>query len=189
MGNALCRNQSTPGHAAGEARLLGAEAELAHPAVNTVGADQHVGFGRGTVSETRNDAFALVFDTDQPVARMRARGRYRIGQQRREITAMEMIVRRAECRLDLRTQRSALQGAAIIPAPLMHAGRPHAPRLHRLLDAEPVQQPRRIGADLNAGPDLAELRRLLVDLNIAAGLQQCERCGEPADSATDDRYA
>ena len=57
---------------------------------------------------------------------------------------MEMIVRRAERRLDLRTERRALQRAAVVPAPLMHgAGR--TPTLHRSLEPEPAAAATRWG--------------------------------------------
>ena len=65
----------------------------------------------------------------------------------------------------------------------MHGERAHAARIHRVAEAETAQQARRIGADLDAGADLAELRRLLVDVDVAARLQDRERGGEPADAA------
>ena len=43
-----------------------------------------------------------------------------------------------------------------------------------------------IGADLDAGADLAELRRLLVDLDLVAGLHQAGGGGEPAEAGAGD---
>ncbi len=176
---------TSPRHAAHPVKrgFSGPKVRLAHAAVYAVGADHHVGFGRGAVLEARDHALALLLDADQTVAGMRALPGQRRSQQRCEIAAMEMIVGRAERRLDLRSQRSALQGAAVVPAPLMHAGRPYAPRIHRVLEAETMQQPRRIGADLDAGADLAESRRRFVHMDVATRLQHRERSREPADTA------
>jgi hypothetical protein len=45
-----------------------------------------------------------------------------------------------------------------------------------------MQQTRSIGTDLNAGPDLADGPRLLVDVYIEASLEQCERGRQPTDA-------
>ena len=68
----------------------------------------------------------------------------------------------------------------------------HAPRrqhlhaLERVLEAERVEHARAVGADLDAGADLLQLRRLLVDLDVEAALEQRQRRGQPADAAADD---
>ena len=64
---------------------------------------------------------------------------------------------------------------------------PDTSRIQRGLQAEPDQQARGVGADLDAGADLADARRLLVDMDVEAGLQQMQRRGEAADAAADDR--
>ena len=46
-----------------------------------------------------------------------------------------------------------------------------------------------IGADLDAGADLAELRRLLVDLDPMAGIHQAGRGGQPAKACARDQDA
>ena len=99
---------------------------------------------------------------------------------------MEVIVGRAERRLDLRPDRRALQGAAVVPAPLVHGERPHAGAIERRLEAEADQQARGVGADLDAGADLADARRLLVDMDVEPGLQQMQRGRQAADAAADD---
>ena len=55
-----------------------------------------------------------------------------------------------------------------------------------LAKSEPDQDARGVRADVDAGADLAEQARLLVDLHVEAGLQQADRGGEPADAAADD---
>ena len=49
-----------------------------------------------------------------------------------------------------------------------------------------MQHARAVGADLHAGADLAQLGRLLVDLDLDAAPQQGERAGQPADAGADD---
>src|SRR5580693_2510454 len=44
-----------------------------------------------------------------------------------------------------------------------------------------------VGADLHAGAELAQFRRLLVDIDIDAAPNERQRRGEPADAAADDR--
>ena len=56
-----------------------------------------------------------------------------------------------------------------------------------LAKPEPDQEPRRVRPDVDAGADLGEPARLLVDLDVEAGLQQADRGGQPADAAADDR--
>src|SRR5882762_9375252 len=99
---------------------------------------------------------------------------------------MEVIVGRAERRLDLRPDRRALQGAAVVPAPLVDGERPHAGRIQGRLEAEADQQARGVGADLDAGADLADARRLLVDMDVEPGLQQMQGGRQAANAAADD---
>ncbi len=115
-------------------------------------------------------------------------GRQRVGQQVGEIGAVEVIVRRTEGLLDQSADGRALQGAAVVPAALVHGLRKDADPVHGRAQAEPMEQPRGVGADLDAGADLADARRLLVDLHVEAGLQQMQRGGEPADAAADDGH-
>ena len=55
-----------------------------------------------------------------------------------------------------------------------------------LFSVEPAWHPRRVRADLDAGPDLGQGRRLLIDLDVEPGAQQRECRGQPADAAADD---
>jgi hypothetical protein len=168
-------------------RCCPARARLAHARADAVGADQEVGFDGGAALEPRNRPLALLLQVDQPVADMQALGRHGAAQKLGEIAAMEVIVRRTEGRLDLRPQRRPLQGAAIVPAPLIDGGRPHADAIHRGLQAKPHQEARSVGADLDAGADLADARRLLVDVDVEPRLQQMQRRGQAANAAADDR--
>ena len=64
------------------------------------------------------------------------------------------------------------------PAPFLH-GRPKANSLHVA---------HAVGREIDAGPDLAKLRRLLVHLDRQAVCDQRVGGEQPADAATDDRH-
>ncbi|WP_051397294.1 hypothetical protein [Bradyrhizobium elkanii] len=85
---------------------------------------------------------------------------------------MEVVVRGTEGGLDLRPERCVLQGASIVPAPLMSRARPHTDSIYRRLKAQPQQEPRGVGADLNACADFGDVRRLLIDMHVKSSLQK-----------------
>src|SRR5262245_9619818 len=99
---------------------------------------------------------------------------------------MEMIIRCPKGRLDLWAKRHALQGAAVVPAPPLEGGRPHADAVHGRPQTEPDQQVRSIGADLYAGADLTDAGRLLIDMDVEPGLPQVQRGRQATDTAADD---
>ena len=98
---------------------------------------------------------------------------------------MEVIIWCAEGRLDLRPDRCALQGTAVVPAPLVDGERPHADPIEGRLEAEADQEAGRVGADLDAGADLADGGCLLVYMDVEPGFQQMQigrdLIGDPAD--------
>ncbi len=69
------------------------------------------------------------------------------------------------------------------PQPHFLAGRLARQRFQRLADAERVEHARAVGAQLQAGADFAQLRCLLVDVDIEALVEQRERRREAADAA------
>ena len=138
------------------------------------------------LSKRADDPLALLLQADEPVADMQPFGRHGGAQKVGQVAAMEVIVGRAERRLDLRSDRRALQGAAVVPAPLVDGERAHADAIQGRLEAEADQEARGVGADLDAGADLADARRLLVDLDVEPGLQQLQGGRQAADAAADD---
>ncbi len=91
-------------------------------------------------------------------------------------------VLRAEHALHLRRRHD---GAAL---PVAHdmAIRLEGDRLERLVEAEGDQHPHGVGAELDAGADLAKLIRLLIDGDVEAALPQGDRGGEAAKPASHD---
>jgi hypothetical protein len=68
----------------------------------------------------------------------------------------------------------------------MEGERAHTHARKVVAQAESVQDPRRVRADLDARADLAERAGALVDVDVEPRLQQRERGGQAADAAADD---
>ena len=62
----------------------------------------------------------------------------------------------------------------------------HRERADRLDQAQHLEHPEHVGAELDAGADLLEFGRLLDDLRGDALRDSAKRRGEPADAAADD---
>ena len=99
---------------------------------------------------------------------------------------MQLRVGRAVHLLMLFGQREALDHLAGVVQAEHIGARADADRRDRLLEAEVPQHVHGIGADLDAGADLAELRRLLVDFDVVAGLHQAGGRRQPADPGAGD---
>ena len=109
-----------------------------------------------------------------------------IGQQPVQIAPVQHDVRRAVALARGRAEIEPVPGLAGAPVPDHAAGRQHLDALERVFEAERVQHAGAVGADLDAGADLLELGRLLVDLDVEPALEQRQRGGQPADAAADD---
>ena len=141
---------------------------------------------RAAVGEAGLDAIASVVEPDQAVAEMDALRREARGDDREQVGAVHGQVRRAVELLAARVERRPLQRAAVLPAPLVRAERPHRLAVERVAEAEPIENPRRVRPHVDAAADFGQLRRLLVDLNVEAGLVQGHGGGETADAGADD---
>src|SRR5262249_4072574 len=81
----------------------------------------------------------------------------------------------------------SLQRAAVLPAALVGADRSHGLAVEGLAEAQPVEDARGVRSHVDAAADLGQLGRLLVDVDVEAGLEQRDGRGEAADAGTDDR--
>src|SRR5262249_10650313 len=125
VGDALDRHQAAIGHAAGEARRLLTEERSAYGRMDAVGADQDVAGNSGVVLEPGLDAVALVGEADNAVAQMDASCRKPGGDDREQVRTVNGEMRRAIELLTERVERRPLERAAVLPAPLVGADRPH----------------------------------------------------------------
>ena len=104
-----------------------------------------------------------------------------------QVGAVEGHMRRAVELLAQRIERRTLQGAPVLPAPLVGDNRAHALAVEPCGEAQPAQDAHRIRAHVDAAADLGELGRLLVDVDLEPGSAQRQRGGEAADAAADHR--
>jgi hypothetical protein len=108
------------------------------------------------------------------------------GDDREEVRAVNSQVGRAVEVFAARVQRRTLQGAAVLPAPLMRAHRAHRLAVECRAKAKTVEGARRVGPHVDAAADLRELGRLLVDVDVEAGPPERDRGGEPPEAGADD---
>ena len=121
------------------------------------------------------------------MAEMDPLGRKPGGDDRQQIGAVDRQMRRAVKRLAHRVECRLLQGAAVVPAPLMGAARAHRLAVEPRPEAEPIEDARGIGAHVDAAADLGQPCRLLVDIDRKPGPAQRQRRAEAADPGPDHR--
>src|SRR5438876_9482389 len=107
------------------------------------------------------------------------------GNHSQQIGAVDGDVRRAIKLFALRVERRPLQGAAILPAPLVGPERADALAVEPWPEAEAAQHAGRIRTHVDPPADLGQLRRLFVDLDVKTCLQQSHGGAESADAAAD----
>ena len=156
MRQAIRRDQAAIGDAAGEARPFRTEQGVAHGRVNAVGADHSVGRDRRAILEMGFDSVTAIDEMGEALPQMHPIRRHSIRQGAVQVAAMERVVGRAERGLDGVAERRAKQHAAIIPAtPLVERHRPDACLRQFFGNAQPVENARRVRADIDAGADFS----------------------------------
>src|SRR5260370_26041552 len=103
-----------------------------------------------------------------------------------QIGAMKHEVRRAEPLHVLVAEIEPVPGFAGAPVPQLTALRPDLNLGEGRFQAERKQNASAVGADLDAGADLLELARLVVNLDIDAALEQGKRRGQSTDAGAND---
>ena len=117
------------------------------------------------------DTVAMIHQVCEAVHEMYTLSRNCVRQSAMQITPMKRIVRRTESRLDVFAQRGTEQNTTVIPAPLDETSRLDACPVQFVGNSDPIQNSRRIGANINASANLAECFRLLVNLNVKSCTQ------------------
>ena len=69
----------------------------------------------------------------------------------------------------------------------MERPRLHARRRQSIAKTHPMQNARRVGTDLDAGPQLGQRVRLLVDVHVDSHFEKRKRGSKTADPCADDR--
>ena len=104
-----------------------------------------------------------------------------------QIAAMDGDVRKSVALNRFHAEVEQLPALAGVPQPDRLAGRQHLHLFQRVFQSERMEDARAIGADLDAGAEFAQFRRLLVDLDVDAAANERQRGRKPADAAADNR--
>ncbi len=171
---------------AGEDRILRTEQHLADGRVDA-GADEEVDLDRRAVRERRLDAIAVVDQAAEEMPDVQALGRQRADESAQQIGAVCLVVRKAEGIDDRVAEVRPQQRAPVVLAALVPGERPHAHPRQLVGQPQTMQDPRRVGADLDLRTGLADRRCALVDVHVEPGLQQRQRRRDAADTTADDR--
>jgi hypothetical protein len=185
MLDAIRRNQTAIGHVPGKSRRLRPDDDFAHRRVNPVCANDNVGTGGRAVMKSHFDAVAVLSQSEASMVEMKHAGGNRSAKQIKQVGAMEVLVGRAEVAFTRGGQRLSRKLAPVVPSAEDDGVRPHSEAAHRLLESEPTQDSRRVGAYLNACPDLAQFGGLLEYLDVEAGTSKRQRRCEAADPCSD----
>src|ERR1043166_9571860 len=99
-----------------------------------------------------------------------------------QVAAMKGDVREAVALDRFDAEIEQLPALPAVPEPDRLAGRQHLHLFQRLLEAERMENAGAVGADLDAGAKLAQLGRLLIDVDVDSAPEQRERRRKPADA-------
>ena len=182
----LHRDHAAPSHHLGEARIVGAEQLRPDGGADAVGADHGVGFDLAAIGKarhrdvvTRRRADAILAEMDDPVGQRLVQDALQVGAMRREIG-------RSVFGLGHAPERSARAQARVIPGDRDLVDGLISIAQHLLAQAKCPQHLHPVRPDLDAGADLLELRRTLVDLHLDAALVQRVGGGKATDACADD---
>ena len=156
--------------------------------VHAVGADDQVGGRARPVRELQLGARVALVDADAAAAEVHPLVREPVGERLQQRDAMDAVVGRAERRFvdAVATHRVVGDDLAAVPAPDDQRRWDDRDGFDLLAEPEPPQLARAVGRQRDRGADLAQLVRLLVDLEADPALAQREREDQPTDAAADD---
>jgi hypothetical protein len=159
--------------AADEARLVGAQHDLARPGANAVGADCDIGLGGRAIVERQRHAVCGLLDPHELVPVTDRAGPERLLQQLVQVGAVDIDERPAEARFASLVERQSVKCFTAVPGAADEGIGPNAGGGESLLQLETAQHLGDIGAENDAGANARETRRLLVHRDgKARALQQ-----------------
>ena len=134
--------------------------------VHAVSADDYVGGRTRAAGEMQLDAGAPLLDADASAAEVQALASKPVGECLQERNAVHAVVRARRRRFvrPVMSDRVVGDDLAGVPAPDHQRRRDDRDSLDLLADPEPAQLPRPVARQRYRGADLAQLVRLLVDL-------------------------
>jgi len=128
--------------------------------VDASGANNEVSVGGKAVVEFHFDFFGVLDETDASVIEMKHAVRQRGGEDFEQVGAVKVVIRCAEVLFAKVGQALTGEEAAIVPPMDFNRERAHCDSAKRVGETEPMQDAVGVGANLDAGADLAQLGRL-----------------------------
>ena len=186
MSHPLGRHQPTPGDIACVAGQFLPEKLPAHRRVDAVGADQYVARELCAVRQPDGDLVRGLRESLDARIEPEAFISDPTEQNVEQIGAVGVIVRRAELCLRTCAQRGIIEAVAIIPGAIVTSL--HADARQGLVESERAQDAGGVGAELDAGADLAERFGLLEKLSIDAASPHRQEGREATDAAAGDKH-
>ena len=179
-------DHAAPRNDSGKRGLVGAEKHLAGERVNAVGADERIATHLCPIRELQPHAFSVLAESQagrSEVDCSRLLAPYRIRQYGEQIGPIH-----GEVGIPVALDRDGaeieqLPGLAGTPEPDFLAGRLAGKQFKLVADAQLMKHARAVRSELQSGAHFLQLRRLFIDVDVAAAPEQRERRGEPADPA------
>ena len=187
----LHRRQAAPRHQAGEGRLRAVEHLPAQGRVNAVGPDEHVAAHGAAIGQPQHHPGVVLSVAERAgvqVDRVGLQFTHGLDQDRMKLAPVNHPVRRPEALDGIGAQVKQLPGLASVPDADLLAGGLAYDGAELLLQPKLDQKPRPVRGHLKTGSQLRQLRRLLVDIDVDALLQQGQRSNQASDPASCDQH-
>ena len=152
-------------------RFRRAEQGFAHHRMHAIGADHELCRDRLAGFEAQFDVVGGLRKPNAFAAQVNGAGfclQHRLRDHAVQIAAMDGDVGKAVALDRFQAEVEQLPALPGVPQPDRLAGRQHLDLLQRVLEPERMKHARAVGADLHAGAELAQFRRLLVDIDVDA---------------------
>src|SRR5262245_7367681 len=185
-GKCIERDQSAPAHRPGEPRRLLAEQTLPDDRADAVGADDQVGFDHASVGEARACLSRAGLDLDAAGAEMEKLARQLPAQHLDQVGAMHRQIGRPELPLIHPLAKHLGDDVAAVPGAHQLVLRFETDLRNGGIEPERAKRLDRVGRQRDPGADLADLRRLLVDLDLEVAPVHRHGGGQSANPGTDD---
>ena len=176
------------GDAPGKAHRRGAEQNVSYDGMNAVCADHGVGHRRCAVGKRQPHAIAGLIQSGQSVVELDAVVGHGARQRRMQVAAMRQQIGRTEFLFGALAEDHVELDFTGAPVAVVPGARIERLSAKPLLQPQPAQHLHGIAANLDAGTEPRELRRLLVDGDVDARALERRGGRKPTHAGADNRH-